>query len=46
MQSMGLSKEALRTVSTWLFEPAILNGHPTPVFYTMALRAHWERASE
>ena len=40
---VDFSQEALRTLSTWLFEPAVLNGQPTPVTYSFVLRFHWGR---
>ncbi|MCP3959486.1 MAG: energy transducer TonB [bacterium] len=32
---MGLGEEAMRTISTWLFEPATLNGEPIVVNYNL-----------
>ena len=32
---MGLRQESLCTISTWLFEPAALDGRPVPVYYNL-----------
>lgn len=34
---MGISEEAMRAVSTWLFEPAKLDGQPVTVFYNLTI---------
>ena len=34
---MGLPEEAMRTLATWLFEPATLYGQPITVYYSLAL---------
>ena len=34
---MGLGEEALRAMSTWLFEPATLDGQPVPVYYNLTV---------
>lgn len=34
---MGLSEEAMRTMATWLFEPATLHGQPVTVYYNLTL---------
>lgn len=34
---LGLGEEALRNMSTWLFEPATLDGRPVMVYYNLTL---------
>lgn len=34
---MGLSEEAVRTIKTWRFEPAKLNGEPVAVYYNLRM---------
>lgn len=40
---MGLDRSALDTVSTWAFEPALLDGHPVRVFYTLTVTFQVEK---
>ena len=35
--AMGLSEEAVRTIKTWRFEPAKLDGQPVPVYYNLTM---------
>lgn len=35
---LGLDQEALRTVRTWKFEPATLNGKPVDVYFSLNVR--------
>lgn len=39
---MGLSEEAVRTIKTWRFEPAKLDGQPVPVYYTLTMNFRLE----
>ena len=42
---MGLSEEAMKTLATWLFEPATLYGQPITVYYNLAFDFSWDAGS-